>query len=125
MKKYYIFIVLFTSLISVSWNVIQNPNFIFVRGNQKIELKLENQKENLNWDQTSKIILNLKNIDPQKLSFSGIGISMLRNENSSTQSVLQITPTKEKFEIDTLNLRVVGRDNNDSIWMHKFSIVIK
>jgi hypothetical protein len=104
---------------------MQNPNFIFQRGDQKLEIELDNQKYHLTWNDTNRIIIKFQNIDFKKLSFSGIGITPIRKENTSNQSVIQIIPTKELFKIDTLNLYIGARDSKDSMWHHKFVIPIK
>lgn len=113
------------TIILLSWDTIHYPDFVFERGNQKIELELENGLNYLTWNKTTRLKLKLQNINHKKLTFSGTGISMLVKESNSSELFIKVTPNKEVFETDTLNLRVTGRDSKDSIWHHKFIILIK
>lgn len=125
MKNIYLCGVLLLTITLLSWDISHYPDFVFERGDQKIELELGKGVHYLMWNKTTRLKVKLQNIDYKKLSFSGKGISMLSNENSLNELFIKITPTKEVFETDTLNLRVTGRDINDSIWHHKFVILIK
>jgi len=125
MKNIYLYGVLALTITLISWNSSYYPDFVFEKGDQKIELELENKINYLTWNKPARIKLKLQNINQKKLTFSGTGISMLTKESNSSELFIKVTPTKEIFKIDTLNLRVTGRDSKDSIWHHKFVILIK
>lgn len=103
----------------------EQDDFIFQNGNQKLRLELENKKRYLNWNTKTKIKIHLENIDPQKMAFSAPGLTLLRNENTSTSSTLQITPDKTLIKNDTLKLFVRGTVQEDSIFVHQFKIPIR
>ncbi len=58
------------------------------------------------------------------MNFSAPGISFLKSDTKNI-ALLSITPDKKLINNDTLKLFINGRDSNDSIWFHKFKIVIK
>lgn len=114
---------LFSIFLLLSWT--QQDDFEFQKGNQKMKLELETGKRYLKWGEKTKIKISFENIDPQKLSYSAPGIRILRNENTNVSSTLEITPEKNIIKNDTLKIFVSGREENDSIWFHKFKILIK
>jgi hypothetical protein len=103
----------------------QKDEFIFENGNQKIILKVDNGAKNLMWGKTSKLILQLKNIEAQKLSVSAPGIKLIRNEKNINELKLEITPEKELFESDSLSLNVGYKDESNNYLHHAFLILIK
>lgn len=112
-------------LFLVSWIEKQNDEFIFQKGNQKLTLELDNGKRNLNWNVKTALKLKYENIDPKKVNFSGAGITFLEFDTSKNLTILSITPDKKIIINDTLKLFITGRDLNDSVWVHKFKILIK
>jgi len=117
-------ITLFVSIFFlVGWT--QQDDLQFQKGNQKMQLELETGKRYLKWGEKTKIKIKFENIDPQKLTYSAPGIRILRNEITNSSSTLEITPEKSIISNDTLKIFVSGREENDSIWFHKFKILIK
>ena len=116
---------LYTIIFSLLFFLPQNDDFIFNNGNQKITLKIDDGKRNLNWGITSILNLKVNNINPLKMNISAPGIKFIKSENDKSEMNLQITPTKEIIEKDSLNLRVSYRDENNEYVSHKFSILIK
>jgi len=120
----YKFILIFT-LFVVSCNTLKKNNLIFQKENQKIILELENGKTHLKWDEKTKLKLKTENIDNRRLSISAPGLRFLERANEKNESILEITPERKYIKNDTLNLFVSCRDLKDSIWIHKFKILIK
>jgi len=102
----------------------QQDDFIFSHDNQKITLKIDDGKRNLKWKEKSILNLKLENIDSQKMSLSAPGI-MFRKTDKKNELDVEVTPTKEIFERDSLNLFVSYKDQKDKFVSHKFSIAIK
>ena len=119
MKLMSIIMFLFISLLP------QKDEFTFENGNQKIILKIDNGTKNLKWGKTSKLILQLENIEPQKLSVSAPGIKPIRSEKNINELKLEITPEKRLFESDSLSLHVGYKDETDNYIHHAFLILIK
>lgn len=120
LKVFYILI----SLFLISWEEQENDEFTFQRGNQKLILELSNGKKNLNWNTKTILKLKYENIDPKKMTFSAPGISFLKSDNKNI-TTLSIIPDKKLINNDTLKLFVNGRDINDSVWVHKFKILVR
>ena len=77
-----IILIILVLILFVSWNTFQKNDFVFQRGNQKMIIELENGQSYLRWNIKSKLIIKLENIDHEKLTFAGPGISWLRDENN-------------------------------------------
>ncbi|HSD14377.1 MAG TPA: hypothetical protein VLB74_06990 [Flavobacterium sp.] len=118
-----LFILIFSC---IGWSTLQNNPFVFQRDNQKVVLEIENGKEYLIGDIKAKLKLKTENINPQKLSLSAPGLRLLLGANdNNNESLWEILPKKQNIKNDTLILSVVGRDLKDSIWVHKFKILVK
>ena len=115
---------LYTILFSIISFLPQTDDFIFKNGNQEIILKIDSGNKNLKWKKTSILNLQLKNINSSKLNMSAPGIRFLKSK-SDNEVNLEITPTKDKFENDSLNLHVGYEDENNSYVHHKFTVLIK
>lgn len=116
---------IFISLILLSIISAEQDDFIFQNGNQKLRLELENQKRYLKWNTKSKIKIHFENVDPKTMAFSAPGLTLLRDENTNSSSILQITPDKKLIKKDTLKLFVRGSVQEDSVFVHQFNIPIK
>jgi hypothetical protein len=103
----------------------QKDEFTFENGNQKIILKIDNGAKSLKWGKTSRLILQLENIELQKLSVSAPGIKPIRSKKSINELKLEITPEKRLFESDSLSLNVGYKDETDNYILHAFLILIK
>jgi hypothetical protein len=103
----------------------QKDEFTFENGNQKIILKIDNGTRNLNWGKTSRLTLQLKNIESQKISMSAPSIKQIKTGENKNEVNLEITPDKELFESDSLNLNVGYKDETNNYIHHKFSILIE
>lgn len=99
-------------------------SFTFIKGNQKIVLKVDDGSKNLIWGKKSILSLILENIDHQKMSMSAPGIKMIKSQNSKIIN-LEITPDKRIIEKDTLILNIGFKDANKNFFHHHFSIIIK
>ena len=115
---------LFTIVFSILPFLQQTDSFVFKNGNQKIVLKIDNGNRNLSWGKTSVLNLSLKNINPSKLNMSAPGIRYLKSKRDNEVN-LEITPTKDIFKNDSLNLHVGYEDENKSYVHHKFTVLIK
>lgn len=124
-KIFIVLVLIFLSILLFSWTKQQDDEFTFQKGNQKLTLKLGNGKRYLNWNIKTTLKLKYENIDPQKMRFSAPGISFSKFGNTKKITILSITPDKNVINSDTLNLFISGPDLNDSIWYHKFKILIK
>jgi hypothetical protein len=105
---------------------IQNSDFVFVSGNQKITLKVDDDLDHLNWGKTSNLNLELVNIDRQMINLSAPGIRFSRDDNkdSKNEIKLEVRPDKKLMENDTLNLHVSYRSDTTFV-SHIFAIIIK
>jgi hypothetical protein len=103
----------------------QKDEFTFENGNQKIILKIDNGTKNLKWGKTSRLILQLENIEPQKLSVSAPGIKPIKSGKNINELKLEITPEKSLFESDSLSLNVGYKDGAENYIHHAFLILIK
>jgi hypothetical protein len=103
----------------------QKDEFTFKNGNQKIILKIDKGAKNLKWGKTSTLILQLENIQPQKLSVSAPGIKPIKSEQNINELKFEINPEKILFESDSLNLHVGYKDETDNYIHHAFLILIK
>ena len=112
-------------ILFVSWNTFQKNDFVFQRGNQKMIIELENGQSYLRWNIKSKLIIKLENIDHEKLTFAGPGISWLRDENNKNEVHLEIFVPKQDKDKSKLKYFISGKDSKDSTWIHHFSINFK
>lgn len=115
---------LICTLILLLFSYAQQNDFIFSHDNQKIILKIDDGKRNLRWNEMSILNLKLENIDSQKMSFSAPGIKF-RKTDKKNELDLEVTPAKEIFEKDSLNLFLSYKDQKEQFISHKFSIAIK
>ena len=71
----------------IGWNSFQNNDFIFLRENQKVVLKMEDGMKFLKWNEKTKLIISTQNIDTKNLSLSAPGLILLKgttdNDNES------------------------------------------
>jgi hypothetical protein len=124
-QKKLILILLF-SILWIGFKTYQDNNLVFQRENQRIEVKFSDGRKYLKWNEKNTFKLKVKNIDLKKLNLSAPGLKLSRGANDVIkESILEITPDKKYNLNDTLILFVNGRDKNDSLWFHKFKILIK
>ena len=99
-------------------------DFTFVNKNEKIILKINDGEKNLTWNNKSILTLELKNIKKENVMVAGTEIEFIRNSNPKKIN-LQVTPTKELFENDKLELDVSYFDNKHKYVSHTFLLLIK
>jgi len=108
-----------------SWTTVQQDDFVFQKGNQKVALELENGIKYLKWNETAKLKISVENI-PKSLSVYGRGLKLLKGSNATTnESIWAITPEKKYLTNDTLKITVVGKDLKDKSWTHDFKFLVK
>ncbi|NUY82207.1 hypothetical protein HUK80_14985 [Flavobacterium sp. MAH-1] len=112
------------SVLLVGWIGLQDDTFTYSRGKQKITLELENKAKQLHWGQKTKLHFRFENIDPKRLSSAAPGLRFINNPTEK-ESLFEIVPEKKYLKKDTLNLHVMYREENDSVWVHIFRIPIK
>ena len=123
-KKVYLIPIL--SFLIVSWNSLQDNRFVFQKESQKLELKIENGMNYIKWSTRTKFTIKTENIDQKKLMISAPGLRILKPADELTkESLWEITAEKMPDKKDTLTLFLTGRDLKDSVWTHKFKILIK
>lgn len=123
-KKVYLIPIL--SFLIVSWNTLQDNSFVFQKESQKLELKIENGMNYIKWNTKTKFTIKTENIDEKKLMISAPGLRILKPATELTkESLWEITAEKRPDKKDTLTLFLTGRDLKDSVWTHKFKILIK
>lgn len=80
----------------IGWNSFQNNDFIFLRENQKVVLKMEDGMKFLKWNEKTKLILSTENIDTKSLSLSAPGLRLLKGTtDNDNESIWEITPHKK------------------------------
>lgn len=122
-KVYLIPILLF---LIVSWNTLQDNSFVFQKESQKLQLKIVNGMNYIKWNTKTKFTIKTENIDQKKLMISAPGLRILKPATELTkESLWEITAEKMPDKKDTLTLFLTGRDLKDSVWTHKFKILIK
>ena len=123
-KKVYLIPIL--SFLIVSWNSLQDNRFVFQKESQKLELKIENGMNYIKCSTRTKFTIKTENIDQKKLMISAPGLRILKPADELTkESLWEITAEKMPDKKDTLTLFLTGRDLKDSVWTHKFKILIK
>jgi hypothetical protein len=121
-----VILILILSFLIVSWNTLQDNSFVFQKESQKLELKIENGMNYIKWNTKTKFTIKTENIDQKKLMISAPGLRILKPATELTkESLWEITAEKMPDKKDTLTLFLTGRDLKDSVWTHKFKILIK
>ena len=98
-------------------------DFTFTNNKEKIVLKIDDGKKNLTWNTKSMLTLELKNIKKESVMVAGTGIEFVRNSTPNKIN-LQITPNKEEFESDKLELDVSYFDNKHKYVTHTFLVLV-
>lgn len=104
---------------------IQNTEFEVQRGNQKLKLELENERQYLKWNEKTILTLKFENIDSRNLALSAPGLQRSGSQNTEKEGKWEITPNRKFIKSDTLKLSVRVRNLKDSVWTHKFKIPIR
>ncbi len=99
-------------------------DFTFVNNKEKIILKIDDGKKNLSWNTKSSLTLDLKNIKKETVMVVGTEIEFVRNSNPN-KITLKVTPTKELFESDKMELDVSYFDSKKKYISHTFLLLIK
>ena len=99
-------------------------DFTFVNNKEKIILKIDDGKKNLTWNIKSDLTLELKNIKKENVMVAGTEIEFVRNSNPN-KITLKVTPTKELFESDKMELDVSYFDSKHKYISHTFLLLIK
>ena len=113
----------FLSIILIITFAVQD-DFTFVNNKEKIVLKIDDGKKNLTWNNKSILTLELKNIKKETVMVVGTEIEFVRNSNSNKIN-LEVTPNKEVFESDKMELDVSYFDNKQKYVSHTFLLLIK
>jgi hypothetical protein len=123
-KKVYLIVIL--SFLIVSWKILQDSSFVFQKESQKLELKIENGMNYIKWNTKTKFTIKTENIDQKKLMLAAPGLKILKPATElNNESLWEIIAEKVPDKKDTLTLFITGRDLKDSVWNHKFKILIK
>lgn len=99
-------------------------DFTFINNEEKIILKIDDGKKNLTWNTKSDLTLELKNIKKENIMIVGTEIEFVRNSNPN-KITLKVTPTKDLFESDKMDLDVSYFDSKHKYISHTFSLLIK
>ena len=113
----------FLSIILIITFAVQD-DFTFVNNKEKIILKIDDGKKNLTWNNKSVLTLELKNIKKETVMVVGTEIEFVRNSNPNKIN-LEVTPNKELFESDKMELDVSYFDSKHKYVSHTFLLVIE
>ncbi|MEM0544073.1 hypothetical protein WFZ85_15895 [Flavobacterium sp. j3] len=111
------------SIVFLSLLIVQD-NFTFTNENQKVILSIDNNAKTLTWEKNSIIKLRVENIDTKKMTMSAKGIMFMKSDKPTEEVNLSITPKRESFQNDTLNLHIGFKNEKNEFIHHKFLILI-
>ena len=113
-------------ILSITSFALFQDHFVYTKGNQKLNIKLENDSNYLKWSELSVIKLTTRNIDPRSLSMSAPSLKLIKGATyDNPESLWQIKPEKNLIKNDTLKLNIRVKNGKDSWWNHQFKISIK
>ncbi len=109
----------------IYFSINLQDDFVFVNGNQKISLRINDGERNVYWNNSSTLNLKLENIEKEKITLSAPGIMYKIGQTKNDELDLEITPSKDIFETDTLKLHLSYKNNKNEFVSHKFIVLIK
>lgn len=121
MKKY--LVVLFIIIYSCENKTNTNNEFVYKKGNKKIELVIENNVNFLVVGQPTKTKFETKNINIQKLMIYGPGIMV--NKANKDGFKFTITPIEETLVDGKLEIQATEIIENGENFTHKFLVPVK
>lgn len=128
MKNFFIKLVttfVMITLFGCSHKIINNSRPLeFHNGSQSILINVIDDTNQLKLNVETKVNVNVKNIDPHALSFSGDGVRLSSSPYSDQTISLLIQPTKKNIVKNNLALTISYTDNGKII-IYKFLIPIK
>ena len=99
----------------------KNAKFTYENGSQKVEIKILNGEEYLEYEKSTKTDFVLTNIEPDNFSVYGVGIQILGKKDGTIKSEIKVP--NNYLENDTLNLKIrFGEKPEEN---HEFHIPMK
>lgn len=113
----------FVTLIIYSCGNVKNekPQLTYENGNQKVEIKILDGNNYLEYDKPTKTDFVLTNIEPNTFIVAGAGIKVLGTKNGIMKTEIKVP--NDYLETDTLNVKVRFGKNPEET--HEFYIPMK
>ena len=99
----------------------KKPQLIYENGNQKVEIKILNENNYLEYDRLTKVNFVLTNIEPKTFVVMGAGIRVLKTKGGIINT--EINVPNNYLETDTLNIKI--RFGKNRVENYEFYIPMK
>ena len=103
----------------------QEQNLEYHNGNQYMKLIIFSENPYLSLNQPTKLKLKLENIEFEKLTVSGKGLSSLGLFQTNTQLMFKVIVDEKSIIDGNWELNIEEKQKDKIIWHHKFIIPVK